>query len=148
MICSLGSISRFTRAWVWVCFLFCYSVCLHRIQHYCRAEHYTRSHALCVICVKHLAQAQHFKNKKSSSERARERECLFLCVLFTPFYEDFLFVLLLFPFSLCLPVFACDCVQELPLQILNECKFFIPLGVYRWCKQQKITHKHIHHGRT
>lgn len=27
--------------------------------------HYTRSHALCVICVKHLAQAQHFKNKKS-----------------------------------------------------------------------------------
>lgn len=110
---------------------------------------HTLSRIMCHMC-ETLGPGSTFQEQKElASERERERECLFLCVLFTPFYEDFLFVLLLFPFSLCLPawmpVFACDCVQELPLQILNECKFFIPLGVYRWCKHKKnYTQTHTH----
>lgn len=63
VICSLSSISRFARAWVRVRVRVC--VFYFVIPCACIAYNITteRTHALCVICVKHLAQAQHFKNK-------------------------------------------------------------------------------------
>lgn len=107
-----------------------------------RSTLHTLSRIMCHMC-ETLGPGSTFQEQK---ELASEWENVYSFVCFSLHFTRIFCSFCCFSHFHCACLPACVCVYELPLQILNECKFFIPLGIYRWCKQQqqKITHKHTY----